>query len=170
MRALELDFLPPRHTSMVAFALLGTAFVLIVHAALRYQELAHDIAAKEARLARGAPRAEAKASMRPVSAEEYAFARQTAWRLALPWERLFGGLEAAAIKHVALLAIEPDVENRTVTISGEARDYLATLSYVAALAEQRDAFRGVYLQRHELRAGGSAPVAFSVSATWADKR
>jgi len=172
MRPLDLDYRRVRRIRAVAYVLMAAAIVLAADTAARYRALTLEIAAKQARLARvGGDRIEPKVLRSAVSADEYAFARQTALRLATPWNRLFQALEGAAMEKVALLAIEPDIESRTVSVSGEAKDYLAALSYVARLSEQRDAFEKVYLQRHEVRSNGSErPVAFRVSATWVERR
>jgi hypothetical protein len=172
MRRLALDYASARHFPSVPYVVLAAAIVVLGDSGLRYRALQAEIKAKETRLAQAKTRPlVAKMSLPPVGADEYAFARQTASRLSMPWERLFRALEAAATDRVALLAIEPDIESRTVIVSGEAKDYLAVLSYVASLADRHDAFSKVYLQRHEIRAGGSErPVAFSVSATWLERR
>jgi Tfp pilus assembly protein PilN len=97
---------------------------------------------------------------------ERAFARQTIKRLSMPWDELFDALEASGNGSIALLAIEPDAEARTVSLSGEAKDYLSALTYVANLGEQKTLTR-VHLVRHELRQSGAVrPVAFVVSASW----
>jgi len=167
MRPLDLDFAPAPRIRLAGCILLGLAVVCAAALAVRYRALVHEIQVKEARLAQAVRADQPKLAQRPMNAEEYKFARETAWRLGVPWDRLFRGLEAAAIDRVALLAIEPDLERRTITISGEAKDYLATLSYVAGLSDQREAFARVYLQRHEMRAGAAErPLAFTVSATW----
>jgi len=167
MRPLDLEFAAAPRVRLAGCILLGIAIVCAAALALHYRALMHEIQVKEARLAQAVRTDQPKLAQRPLSAEEYKFARDTAWRLGVPWERLFRGLEAAAIDRVALLAIEPDLEQRTITISGEAKDYLATLSYVAGLSDQHQAFAKVYLQRHEMRAGAAErPVAFTVSATW----
>lgn len=104
--------------------------------------------------------------MREVGAEEIAFARETVSRLSTPWQSLFGAVEAGHTDSVALLSIEPDADARTVTITGEAKDYLAALSYMASLAQQQ-ALRRVHLVRHEtLRGGSRRPLAFTISAGW----
>jgi hypothetical protein len=123
---------------------------------------------KSARLAAAARRPaqepkEAKTSA--VLAEEQAAARSTIRRLSMPWDELFQALEASKTDQVALLAIEPDSEARTVSLSGEAKDYLAALSYVANLGEQKTLAK-VHLMRHEARQDGTGPVAFVVTASW----
>ena len=116
-------------------------------------------------MAKAAVSAEVAPSGSQLSAEEVAFARDTVRRLATPWERLFGALEAAQMDGVALLSVEPDAEGRTVNVTGEAKDYLATLTYVGHLNEE-PALKRVHLVRHEARDGSERPVLFTVSAAW----
>jgi cell division protein FtsB len=172
MRRLSLDYRKSLAVRPVAYVLLAAAIIVLSDTGIRYRALTQDIAAKQARLAKAsAYRGETKAVPSKLSADEYVHAKQIAWQLSMPWDKLFRTLEAAATKDVALLAIEPDVERHTVTVSGEAKDYLAALTYVAGLSEQHEAFAKVYLQHHEIRAKGQErPVLFSVSATWREQR
>lgn len=172
MRALQLDYRRRRGPRLVAYALAAFAIGFAADATIYYRSLQQDIALSGTRLASRA-RLPAQVSfpalVKSASADEYAFARDTARRLATPWESLFQALEASQSEHMALLSIEPDVENRAVSISGEAKDYLAALTYVARLSEQ-EALSRVHLVRHENRRGGQRPLAFTVSASWKDKR
>lgn len=105
-----------------------------------------------------------------ASAEELAAAQKVLKRMTVPWDGFFASLEHAHSDRVSLLAVEPDAESRSVTITGEARDYLAALSYVATLAEAKG-FSRVHLVRHEARAGTPGrSVAFTVSAQWTGVR
>ncbi len=172
MRALQLDYRRRRGPRFVAFLLAAFAAGFTVDAAVHYQSLQREIAFNEARLARRIPlRAQMpfSAPARSTSANDYALARDTVRRLATPWESLFQALEASQSDQVALLSIEPDVENRAVSISAEAKDYLAALTYVARLSRQ-DALSRVHLVRHENRRGTPRPLAFTVSASWEENR
>lgn len=172
MQRLELDFRRSRRApGWASYALLAVALAFAADLALSYRSLAAQVASLEARLLAAPARVPGAAtSSRRPDADEYAFARDTVRRLSTPWESLFSTLEGAQNDRVALLAIEPDAEAGTVSISGEARDYLAALTYVANLAEQKTLSR-VHLVRHELaRGGGTRPVAFTVSASWRENR
>src|SRR5207237_182849 len=138
---------------------------------LRYRNVTKEIEVKELRLAKARSYTpERKDAVSSPSTEEYAFARQTASRLSVPWNELFLALEASATEQVALLAIEPDIENRTINISGEAKTYLAALTYVARLSEQGRVLANVRLFSHEIKAKApERPVAFGISATWAER-
>ncbi len=174
MHQLDLDYLRPGlRFRRARYVLAAAAVAFALDTGWEYSALRKDIALKEDRLAqtssvtREAPRA---GSLRPINSEEYAFARDTVGRLSTPWDRLFQALEAAKTDRVALLAIEPSTDQRTVMISGEAKDYLAALSYMASLADQ-EALRRVHIVRHEPQRGaGQRPLNFTISAAWKEER
>ena len=167
MRALELDHLNERSRApWVRYALAGAALAFGVDQTLHFQSTRASVGALEARIAAERTTPTARLPMREVSAEEVALARDTVGRLTTPWDRLFRALESAHSEQVALLSIEPDAEARTVTINGEAKDYLAALTYLAGLSGQ-PALRRVHLVRHEVqRQASPRPVAFTISAAW----
>jgi len=170
MRALELDYLrSPGHLRRPRHILAAVALVFALDAGWQHYSLKENIALRTERLAQTGAAPLERQPARLASPEEYVFARDTIGRLATPWDRLFQALEAAQTEQIALLAIEPDAEHRTVTISGEAKDYLAALTYVASLSAQK-ALRRVHLTRHETQRGSSArPLAFTISAAWRDE-
>jgi hypothetical protein len=93
-------------------------------------------------------------------------AQQILNRLTFPWDELFGQLEDISVAGVALLEVQPDADRETVTLTGEAKDAAAMLSYVARL-EQARALSGIHLRRHETMANEpTRPIRFSVAATW----
>ena len=161
MRALELDYLK-QPSSKARWLLTAAALAFAAHTGVYYHSLQDRVAAMEARL----PRMKTIPAPQAVNSDEFAFAREVVGRLATPWDRLFQELEAAQTDRVALLSIEPEADSRTVTITGEAKDYLAALTYVAGLAEQPGLTR-VHLVRHESRQRGR--LAFTVSAAWKEK-
>jgi Tfp pilus assembly protein PilN len=94
-------------------------------------------------------------------------ANEVLTRLALPWEALFRDLDAAQQDRVALLSIVPDPQQRTVKVSGEAKNFTALLDYVRMLQTNRS-LTGVYLQSHRIEEQmAEKPVYFSVVAGWA---
>jgi Tfp pilus assembly protein PilN len=163
MNRIRIDFSGARHASpWLGRVLLAAAAAVCIDAGLEYKNLAGVLKAGEARLAKRAPAAaEPKATP-----QEVAVVRETVQRLSLPWDELFAALESAASDTVALAAIEPDTSKGTVTISGDGRDYLAALSYVANLSRS-DSLDRVQLLRHERKASDpNGPVSFAVSAAW----
>jgi hypothetical protein len=168
MKRLEIDFAGHgRRSPWIGRVLIALAAGLCVDMALTYRDLKAAVESHEAKIAQGQPRNVAAHKLPP---EELAAVRDTVERLGLPWERLFGALEAAANEQVALLGIEPDPKAGTVVISGDSKDYLATLTYVLNLSRSEGLER-VQLVRHELKAQEpQAPVSFAVSAAWSGGR
>jgi hypothetical protein len=169
MRALRIDFCrSPSAPRWVSPLLLAVAFAFAGDVGWSYIKAKQEHSRNELALAKLDPR-----SYKPgknASPEEVAAARETVQRLSMPWDKLFGALEAAADEQVALLAIEPDAKAGTVVISGDSKDYLAALTYVLNLS-RADALSHVQLARHEVKSNDpQKPVAFSVSAAWSAKQ
>jgi hypothetical protein len=98
-------------------------------------------------------------------------ARQILTHLALPWEPLFGAIEAALTRDTALLAIEPDAAKGLVRLSGEARNYPAILVLMRRLeqpvAGHGVVLSGVHLLSHDVRDDvPERPLRYTVSARW----
>jgi len=169
MKPLDLDFHHRPAPSLLGFALLVLALIFMAdlgrsyHAAREATASAEGALARQAR-ARGAPRP--AASRLTATPEEIALARETVERLRMPWDALFGALEAAASDEVALSGIEPDAKSGTVLVTGEAASYPAALDYVVRLREGK-ALAGAHLVKHELK-NGARPVSFTVSASWGE--
>lgn len=166
MKKLQLDFAAGGTRAVwIGRVLLAIALAVSVDTALSFWDTVSSLERNRDKIAMAAPRA---APARTLAAEEVAAVRDTVNRLGMPWDKLFGALEAAASEKVALVGIEPDPKAGTVTIVGDSKDYLAALSYVVNL-ERSGALERVQLVRHE--AGGKdpeRPVSFTVSAAWTE--
>jgi len=93
-------------------------------------------------------------------------ANQVAGLLNLPWNALFADIEASASDQVALLEVEPDPEKSTLTITAEAKDFNAMLSYMRRL-QTRGSIKDVYLKSHEIDLkSAEVPVRFVLVASW----
>lgn len=91
-------------------------------------------------------------------------------QLATPWDALLGDIEQAASEDIALLALQAGADGRTLTVSGEARDFAGLMAYVRRLQAGR-ALAEVHLTGHERRRDDpQQPVAFALSASWAAAR
>jgi hypothetical protein len=171
MKPLDLDFHRKRPPSLLGAALLVLALLFIADLGRSYQTARQAVAGAQAGLAqqaraRGAPRP--AASRLTATPEEVALARETVQRLRMPWDALFGALEAAASNEVLLAGIEPDAKSGTVLVTGEAASYPAALDYVARLREGKG-LGGAHLVKHEFR-NGARPVSFTVSASWGESQ
>lgn len=180
MRALELDFLRRgRRAGWAAWTLLAVAIAFALDVGWSWHVLREEVSRKEARLVANAGEvrpaelmkvSSQRAPQRPLREGELAAARDTLHRLSIPWDALFRALEEAQTDRVALLSIEPDAGNGTVALTGEAKDYFAVLSYVATLEQQKSLGR-VHLVRHETRLNEPRrPVAFTISASWKERK
>ena len=87
-------------------------------------------------------------------------------RLSLPWNELFKAMEDSAIDKVALLSVQPDPQQRIVSLNGEAQAYADVLTYMVRL-DSSGALTKVRLLNHEVkRDDPQHPVAFTVTARW----
>lgn len=170
MGTIELDYLRSRQRSTWAgWVLLAVALAFAADVSWSYYRTRGELRDRESRLAHlgGQPAAHNGTAVPvTVSEEEITAARDTIRRLSMPWDSLLGTLESVPHDNVALLAIEPDAGAGTVLLSGEAKDYLALLTFVVRLSGEK-ALRDVHLARHEVMQNNPMkPIAFSISARW----
>lgn len=168
MKALDLDLLPRRRVPLAVWLMLLSGVVLVGDGLLRTAELRDELRDSLAAVSppAGRSRPGQAAALDPALARELRVAERAVEHLALPWDDLFRQVEAASYERVALLAIEPDAHKRELSITGEALDYLAVLTYVARLGE-RGMLTDVHLVRHEMREDApQRPLQFTVAARW----
>ena len=90
-------------------------------------------------------------------------------RITLPWNELFGAVEAVMSKDVALLDMEPDADKQLLKIVGEAKDIPAMFDFIRSL-EGKEMFRSVILQSHQVQLQDpQRPIRFSLLADWRDR-
>lgn len=175
MRPLHLDYQRSfKPYPWLGFGVLAAALAAMVLAGGYYLRLGQHIVELEARVDRGerlsglrshSPRPAAKQAMQEQMLEVQ-HANQVLRQLTLPWDSLFQAVESAGGKSIAMLSMEPDVENGVVRISGEARNFNAVLDYVKKL-DGREEFGSVHLQNHQVRQDDpEKPVLFSLLAVW----
>ena len=70
-------------------------------------------------------------------------------QLSTPWEDVFGGMESANGKHVALLSMESDPSNAEVRVAAEARNVQKMLEYLERL-RQDGRLSPAILQSHQV--------------------
>lgn len=170
MNTLWLDYQQDRPAHRAGAVLLALALLLLILSFVRYQNLTGEAEAWEQKLeqaarAQGIRATSAGREVKSLSLEVKR-ANEVLRQLTLPWEDLLQGVEAAADKRVALLAVEPDTEKQVVKISGEAKDFAALLNYIARL-NQQPVFGPVYLQSHRVMLRDpDRPVRFALQAAW----
>lgn len=172
MRKLELDY---QHvTSRVTWAswvLLMAGLLLCIDMGLSYTRLHRKLEGFEniIRTTPGMREVVHKEADKNFSPAELAKARQTIDKIAVPWSALFNAVESVKNDRVTLLALEPDSKEGTLSLTGEARDFPALLTYIAQLG-QVNRLHDVYLQHHEIRQDDPKhAVAFLIVARWGAK-
>ncbi len=171
MRPLDLDFRRPL-AGPAGWLLLAAGVLLLALVLLARQQLAMAGAAARVDLAESERRLPGVAAL-PLSAAEtraqqaaLAEMQRLSAQLSLPWERLFGTLEALANDDIALLSLTPDARKQQLRITAEARDLAAMLAYHRSL-EDSDDLRDVALVNHEIVSEvPERPVRFNLTATW----
>lgn len=174
MRRLSLDFLHPvRERRSVGTLVLIAALAAVVGSLGRQHSLMLErdsLVAQSAEAKRAARRQ--WSSIQPIAdaksaAQEVIRANAVLANLALPWDELFGELEAASHPNVALLSILPESSGRRVRLVGEARRFEELLVYISQV-EATAGFANAMLAKHELRpSGGETVVSFTLTADWA---
>jgi hypothetical protein len=87
-------------------------------------------------------------------------------QLATPWHTLFRSLERAYVEEIALLAVQPDAQRRTVAIVGEAREYGDILAYLTRLRAEAP-LAHAYLVGNEVKESDpQRPLVFTIAAQW----
>jgi hypothetical protein len=168
VRRLNFDFAGRRAPRWAGWLMLALGLAFVADLARSYVALRAETARVEARVAAvGArPTAPSRSESRGALAEEIAEARTVVARFAAPWPALFSAIESSRTDDVSLLSIEPDAAAGHVVISGEAKDYLSLMTYVARL-QSHQALSRVHLARHEVRDNEpKRPTQFSISARW----
>lgn len=84
----------------------------------------------------------------------------------LPWEALFDSIEHIITEDIALLALQPNVTNRTLRISGEARNMAVLLDFIEAM-EREVIFEKAHLVNYKIRQDNPyRPIDFLLTAVW----
>jgi hypothetical protein len=86
--------------------------------------------------------------------------------LVVPWERLFDAIEDADPGGLGALALTPNARDRTLRLTGEARDLNELLAYVDRMGAQ-SLLGEVHLQGYNTVMRDGQPVlSFTLAAVW----
>lgn len=170
MKRLELDFAgrrrPGRRLGILLLLVAGVATAKLLHVHSAAVGEAGVLEARIAQMERRGGAGDSAAAISETTQREIRQANEVIGQIALPWERLFKAVEAAAGNKVALLGITPDPRTGTVEVSGECADLATVFDYVARLDRQAS-LGNVYLLNHQVNAQDALrPVRFTVSASW----
>lgn len=174
MRSLQLDFArQPAARRPAGIVLIGIGAVLALWLAGQYADVRSDVARWDGKLSdtrrlarRSLPDFSVEQAPTREIAQEIRAANVVIDQLALPWDGLFGDIEAALTTDIALLGVQPDPKGRNVILQGEARNLNALLTFLARL-DASPGLRDAHLTQHEVRGKDpNHPMAFTVQAAW----
>tara|TARA_R110002073_G_scaffold71694_7_gene175801 strand:- start:314 stop:865 length:552 start_codon:yes stop_codon:yes gene_type:complete len=84
----------------------------------------------------------------------------------LPWEALFDAIEHAASQEIALLSLEPNTNNQSLRIGGEAKNMSVLLDFVEAM-EREIVFVNAHLLNYKIKQDSpQRPIVFVLTASW----
>ncbi|SEM69362.1 PilN domain-containing protein [Nitrosomonas marina] len=87
----------------------------------------------------------------------------------LHWEGLFDAIEHIVTEDIALLALQPNVSNRVLRISGEARNMAVLLDFIEAM-EREVIFEKAHLVNYKIKQDNPyRPVDFLLTTIWTTK-
>ena len=178
MPRLRLKF--PYHEQSVPhidFSILLIGLMILAGVLLQYRQITEEVNYWSNRVERlekqqqqkTAPRTRSTPRVREFSQEirkEIVQANAILDQINLPWEALFDSIEHAASEEITLLSLQPNVYNRTLRISGEAKDMSELLDFVEAL-ERELIFENVHLLNYKIKQDNPhKPIVFLLTAVW----
>jgi hypothetical protein len=112
----------------------------------------------------GAPRAPARVVPKERLEAEVKSAEAVVRQLTVPWGSLVQALEQAATRDVAVLALQPDAENRLLRLTAQATHREAMFEYMRRLAAAK-ALGDVHMVSHQIVPDDpQQPIQFSLQA------
>ena len=161
----------------IDFSILLIGLLILAGVLLQYRQITEEVNYWSNRVERlekqqqqkTAPRTRSTPRVREFSQEirkEIVQANAILDQINLPWEALFDSIEHAATEEIALLSLQPNVSNRTLRISGEAKDMSELLDFVEAL-ERELIFENVHLLNYKIKQDNPhKPIVFLLTAVW----
>ena len=160
----ELDYVaPPRRPVWIGAVLLGVALVAAGDLALRRHAVQGDLAAlvavqgaRDMLPARSAPKG---------NEEDMKQAESVVKQLTLPWSDIVRAVEAASMREVGVLNMQPDAQQRVLKLTAEAKSREAMLEYVRKIAQTKG-LTNVYIVNHQVQTEDPLrPIKFAVQAS-----
>lgn len=176
MHSLKLKFpYTGQQARRVDYILLGLGFLVFVACFYQLQSTMEEIAHWETRINRLVQQQQHRKTPRTPIAQitqetqqELKQASEILQQINLPWETLFDSLEYAVSEEIALLSVQPNVANRMIRISGEARDLVALTDFVEAM-EREAIFENAHLLNYKVKQENPyRPITFSLTTAWID--
>lgn len=176
MRSLKLKFpYAGQQARRVDYILLGLGILVLIACFYQLKLAMEETAYWEARVNRFEQQQQHRKTPRTPLAritqetqQEIKLATEVLQQINLPWEPLFDSLEYAVSKEIALLSVQPNVANRVIRISGEARNLVALTDFVEAM-EREEIFENAHLLTYKVKQENPyRPIAFSLTTSWID--
>lgn len=177
MSRLKLKF-PYQEQSIpyIDYSILLIGSLIMIGIFLQYRHITEEVNYWSSRVERLEKQQQQKTAPRSRSARVREFSQEIRKEIAqastildqlnLPWEALFDSIESASTEHIALLSLQPNVGNRMLRISGEARNMSELLDFVEAL-EREPVFENVHLLNYKIKQDNPhRPILFLLTATW----
>lgn len=172
MRALHLDYQAGPRRSKAAAMVLATGLALAIAALANLHHWREEASHWQAELAvaqdkvnksRVATDPSRHRKLALERADEIKAVNGVIRQLNFPWADMFGALETATNKDVALLGIEPDARKNLVRVTAECKTDQAMLNYIRRL-QQTGLLIDATLQKHEVQAqDAERPLRFTVT-------
>jgi hypothetical protein len=161
---IELDYVAsPRRPLWLGIAVLGVSVALAGDLALRQHAVHRDLTALAA--VQGARDMVPARGPSKAAEEEVKQAETVVRQLTLPWADIIRAIEAASMRDVGVLNMQPDAQHRVLKLTAEAKSREAMLEYVRRIAQTKG-LSNVYIVNHQVRAEDpSRPIQFSVQAS-----
>lgn len=173
MRPLTLDYLIRRKPGWIRVVACALAVLSLAYLADRYAQLQieqSNLRAKASKLQSALRQSSDKHGSSVAKAatdSEVVLANETINRLSVPWESLFQIVEISHFDDIALLSIQPELENHTLVLTAEAKDLTGMLEYLRRLTQGALPVN-VKLMSHQVQQQDpQKPVRFVVHADWA---
>ncbi|HZF38057.1 MAG TPA: PilN domain-containing protein [Blastocatellia bacterium] len=167
---LSIDYQNHGRFARFGWLLLGVAVLLVLDAMYTQRTAESELMALESHLQGKSSVVQSSNRLSSNSTEaaevQLREAEDVLRQLTIPWHTLFQSIERAFAEEVALLAVQPDVQRRSITIVGEAKQYNDVLAYVTRLRAEAP-LASVYLVGNEIKENDpQRPLLFTVSARW----
>lgn len=171
MRKIDLDFhrTSARRKTGIGLLLLLTGVLMVVWMVILHNEALTEQRRIKSLLTRHHVPNGQQSSSRDQGQEtamQFQGAAAVIEQLSFPWSSLFRTIEKNTGKDMALLAIQPDMTSRTVTLDAEAKDWGGMVRYIKRL-EKDGFFSDVHLISHQIQQSDPLrPVRFKLACNW----
>jgi hypothetical protein len=162
----ELDYVaPPRRPLWLGIAVLAAALAAAADLGLRRHAAHRELTALAA--VQGARDVPPERNAARGGEEGVKQAESVLRQLTLPWSDTVRAIEAASMREVGVLNMQPDAQQRVLRLTAEAKSREAMLEYVRRIAQTKG-LSDVYIVNHEVQTEDpSRPIKFAVQASLA---